>query len=77
MFRAVWNGAVFAESSHTIKLEGNHYFPARSLRREYFAPSPTTSICPWKGPGPIPRHDRGRPGQPGCGLVLPASESCG
>jgi hypothetical protein len=33
MFRAVWNGAVLAESDHTVKLEGNHYFPAGSLRR--------------------------------------------
>jgi pyruvate/2-oxoglutarate dehydrogenase complex dihydrolipoamide dehydrogenase (E3) component len=24
MFRAVWNGAVLAESSHTVKVEGNH-----------------------------------------------------
>jgi uncharacterized protein (DUF427 family) len=49
MFRAVWNGAVLAESGRTVKLEGNHYFPAQSLRREYFTASPTTSTCPWKG----------------------------
>jgi uncharacterized protein (DUF427 family) len=49
MMRAVWNGAVLAESGHTVKVEGNHYFPAESLQREYFAGSPTTSICPWKG----------------------------
>jgi uncharacterized protein (DUF427 family) len=49
MLRAVWNGAVLAESEHTAKVEGNHYFPAGSLHREYFAASPTTSICPWKG----------------------------
>jgi uncharacterized protein (DUF427 family) len=30
-------------------VEGNHYFPAESLHREYFADSPTTSTCPWKG----------------------------
>jgi uncharacterized protein (DUF427 family) len=49
MFRAVWNGAVLAESGRTVKLEGNHYFPAQSLRREYFTASSTTSTCPWKG----------------------------
>lgn len=49
MFRAVWNGAVLAESGHTVKLDGNHYFPAESLHRRYFAASPTTTICPWKG----------------------------
>jgi uncharacterized protein (DUF427 family) len=49
MFRAVWNGAVLAESSHTVKVEGNHYFPLESLHREHFTASPTTSTCPWKG----------------------------
>jgi uncharacterized protein (DUF427 family) len=49
MFRAVWNGAVLAETGYTVKLEGNHYFPAGSLHREYFTASPTTSTCPWKG----------------------------
>jgi len=49
MFRAVWNGTVLAESSRTVKLEGNHYFPLASLCREYFSDSPTTSTCPWKG----------------------------
>jgi uncharacterized protein (DUF427 family) len=49
MLRAVWNGAVLAESGHTVKLEGNHYFPAESLHREHFTDSPTTSTCPWKG----------------------------
>ena len=49
MLRAVWNGTVLAESSHTVKLAGNHYFPLASLRREYFSDSPTTSTCPWKG----------------------------
>lgn len=49
MPRAVWNGAVLAESSQTVKLEGNHYFPPESLNREYFTESSTTSTCPWKG----------------------------
>ena len=49
MFRAVWNGAVLAESGHTVKVEGNHYFPPDSLNREYFSGSQTTSTCPWKG----------------------------
>jgi uncharacterized protein (DUF427 family) len=49
MFVAVWNGVVLAESEHTVRLEGNHYFPPESLHREYLTDSPTTSICPWKG----------------------------
>src|SRR6516225_9446050 len=27
MMRAVWNGAVLAETPRTVRLEGNHYFP--------------------------------------------------
>lgn len=49
MFRAVWNGAVLAESDDTIVVEGNHYFPPESLRREYFRPSKTRTRCFWKG----------------------------
>ena len=49
MFQAVWKGAVLAESDHTVRLEGNHYFPPESLRREFLTPGKTTSVCPWKG----------------------------
>ena len=49
MIRAVWNGAVLAESPETARLEGNHYFPVDSLRRQYLSESTTTSVCPWKG----------------------------
>ena len=49
MIRAVWNGAVLAEAAETVRLEGNHYFPVSSLRREYFSDSQTTTVCPWKG----------------------------
>jgi uncharacterized protein (DUF427 family) len=49
MPKAMWNEAVIADSENTVVVEGNHYFPANSLNREYFSPSPTTTICPWKG----------------------------
>jgi uncharacterized protein (DUF427 family) len=49
MPKAVWNGAVIAESDHTVKVEGNDYFPAESVRREYLAESRTHTTCPWKG----------------------------
>ncbi|EUA14933.1 hypothetical protein I546_0811 [Mycobacterium kansasii 732] len=49
MIRAVWNGTVLAEVAQTVRVEGNHYFPPESVRREYLIDSPTTSICPWKG----------------------------
>jgi uncharacterized protein (DUF427 family) len=49
MARAIWNGTVLAESEHTVVVEGNHYFPADALRREYFRPSGTHTVCGWKG----------------------------
>ncbi|WP_280398254.1 DUF427 domain-containing protein [Nocardia carnea] len=49
MIRAVWNGAVLAESPHTVRVEGNHYFPPESLHRRYFGDSRTKTLCPWKG----------------------------
>ncbi len=47
--KAVWNGQVIAESDATRVVEGNHYFPPDSLRREFFRDSPETSYCGWKG----------------------------
>lgn len=47
--KAVWKGAVLAESQDTVVVEGNHYFPAESLQRAHFAPSEHSSQCGWKG----------------------------
>jgi uncharacterized protein (DUF427 family) len=47
--KAIWNGAVLAESERTEVVEGNHYFPPEAVKRQYFAPSETHTICPWKG----------------------------
>ncbi len=47
--QAVFQGIVIAESEATVVVEGNHYFPEESIRREHIRPSSTTSICPWKG----------------------------
>lgn len=47
--KATWNGEVIAESDNTIVVEGNHYFPADSVKREFLSDSATTSVCPWKG----------------------------
>lgn len=49
MVRAIWNGAVVAESEKTHVVEGNHYFPPDSVNRELLAPSEQSSFCPWKG----------------------------
>jgi len=47
--KAVWNGAVLAESDQTVVVEGNHYFPPESIREAYFKPSDTHTVCSWKG----------------------------
>ncbi len=47
--KATWNGQVIAESEQTVVVDGNHYFPADSIKKEHFAPSTTTSHCGWKG----------------------------
>jgi len=47
--KAIWNGTVIAESDDTVVVEGDHYFPAASLRREYTLPSNTKTMCSWKG----------------------------
>ncbi len=49
MAKATWNGVVLAESNNTEVVEGNQYFPADSVKREYFKESSTHSTCPWKG----------------------------
>ena len=47
--KAIWNGAVLAQSDHTVVVEGNHYFPADSIDRRYFVESGKSTVCPWKG----------------------------
>jgi len=47
--KAVWNNIVIAESGRTIVIEGNHYFPPDSVKKEYLQPSEYHTVCPWKG----------------------------
>ena len=49
MVKATWRGTTLAESDDTVVVEGNHYFPATAIHREYFRASETHSNCPWKG----------------------------
>ena len=49
MSKAIWNGAVIAESDKTVVVEGNNYFPPDSINKEYFQASDKNSFCPWKG----------------------------
>ncbi len=47
--KAIWNGAVLADSNDTVVVENNHYFPIESINKDYFSPSTHTSRCGWKG----------------------------
>ena len=49
MARATWNGVTLAESDKFEMVEGNVYFPAETVNREYFKDSATHTTCPWKG----------------------------
>lgn len=47
--KAIWNNTVIAESDNTLVVEGNHYFPDDSVKKEYLEESDHHSVCPWKG----------------------------
>ena len=49
MPRAIWKGAVLAESDHVEVVEGNLYFPPGSVNRAHLHESETHTVCPWKG----------------------------
>lgn len=47
--KAIWKGAVIAQSEDTVVVDGNHYFPAAALAAEHFRDSDTHTTCGWKG----------------------------
>ena len=47
--KAIWNDTILAETEDTVVVEGNHYFPADAIHKEYFRESQTHTSCPWKG----------------------------
>jgi uncharacterized protein (DUF427 family) len=49
MYQAIWNDVVLAESNETLRVEGNQYFPPKSLVSAHFSKASLTSQCPWKG----------------------------
>ncbi|AFY83190.1 DUF427 domain-containing protein [Oscillatoria acuminata] len=49
MPKAIWNGAILAESDRCEVVEGNQYFPPDAIKSEYFQESNTHTNCPWKG----------------------------
>lgn len=49
MAKAIWNGAVIAESDNTVRVEGNYYFPVNSVNKEFLRDSNEHTVCAWKG----------------------------
>lgn len=47
--KALWQGQVVAESTDTVIVEGNHYFPKESLNPAFIKDSNKTTVCSWKG----------------------------
>ena len=47
--KAIWNGEIIAQSGNTIEVEGNHYFPAASVKMEFIMSSDAHTTCHWKG----------------------------
>ena len=47
--KAIYNDQVIAESDNTVIVEGNHYFPVESVKKEFLTSSDTHTTCPWKG----------------------------
>ena len=49
MPKAIWNDQIIAESNATEMVDGNHYFPPSSIRKEFFQDSSHSSVCGCKG----------------------------
>jgi len=47
--KAIYNDQIIAESDETVIIEGNHYFPTDSVKKDFLIESNTFTICPWKG----------------------------
>jgi len=47
--KAVLEETVLADSDDTVVVEGNHYFPPESLKKEHLEASDHRTTCPWKG----------------------------
>jgi uncharacterized protein (DUF427 family) len=47
--KAIWNNQVISDSNDTIIVEGYHYFPLVTVKKEYLQPSDTNTTYLWKG----------------------------
>ncbi|KAJ3234388.1 hypothetical protein HDU78_005882 [Chytriomyces hyalinus] len=46
---ATYEGVIIAQTDVYEEVEGNIYFPESSIKKEYFKPSSTHTVCGWKG----------------------------
>jgi len=49
MPKAIWNGAVIAQTDKFETVEGNVYFPPDAADKALLVPSATHTTCGWKG----------------------------
>ncbi|HSD96233.1 MAG TPA: DUF427 domain-containing protein [Sulfuricaulis sp.] len=49
MAKAIWNGAVLADSDACQIVEGNYYFPPEGVKREHLRSTDKHTFCHWKG----------------------------
>ena len=75
--QAIWNDTVIADNDQTMVVEGNHYFPEDSLRREVLQAEPIDDDVPVEGHGLLLLRHCGREDQPGRGLAVPTSPPAG
>ena len=47
--KAIWNDEIIAESNDYKIVEGNYYFPPKSVKKQYLKDSQTRTTCGWKG----------------------------
>ena len=49
--KAIWNNEIIAEApkEDLIRIEGNWYFPPKTIEWQFFDESDHHTICPWKG----------------------------
>jgi len=43
------NEVTIAESGDTIRIEGNYYFPPKSVKEDLLVSNDSHTVCPWKG----------------------------
>ena len=43
IMKAIWNNKVIAESNETVVVEGNHYFPINSIKKENYHKTETST----------------------------------